>query len=128
MEKKTELSAEEKERRKRILKEKLPSGPPRKSLRKMNVDPETLLNNEPIHYFSNKTYSKSTEKGDFGAYQYNTGDHHIVFEDYPPRLPVEVHLNKSKFIHKVALIELHSSTDGRTDNLTSAVIESHCND
>merc|ERR1719447_1289652 len=88
-EKKAELSAEEKERRKRILKEKLPSGPPRKSLRKMNVDPETLLNNEPIHYFSNKTYSKSTEKEDFGAYQYNTGDHHIVFEDYPPRLPVE---------------------------------------
>ena len=82
-EKKAELSAEEKERRKRILKEKLPSGPPRKSMRKQNLDPETGLKNEPIHYFSNKIYTKR-------GTEFNTGDHHFVFEDDPPRLPVKV--------------------------------------
>jgi len=86
LEKKSELSAEEKERRKRMLKEKLPSGPPRKSMRKQNLDPVTGLKNEPIYYLANKSYTKY---GKNWKRQYNTGDHHFVFGDDPPRLPVE---------------------------------------
>ena len=57
-------------------------------MRKQNLDPETGLKNEPIHYFSNKNYTKMG--GPKMGAEFNTGDHHFVFEDDPPRLPVKV--------------------------------------
>ena len=56
----TELSEAEKARRKQIRKEKLPTGPPRKSARMQNLDPDSGLKVEPIHHFTNKNYSSNS--------------------------------------------------------------------
>ena len=107
VEKRSELSEAEKARRKQMQKDKLPSGPPRKSARKQNLDPDTGLKIEPIHSFTNKNCSSKDpllsrnnpmspeyispilECHPQREYEFNLGDHHFVFGDDSPRMPLE---------------------------------------
>jgi len=91
IEKRSELSAEEKERRKRVQREKLSLEPVRKSLRMQNIDAETGLQSkkEPSHYFSSRK-STMDPRWQTEIANSNNGDHHFVFGNDSPRLPLEV--------------------------------------
>ena len=90
IEKRSELSAEEKERRKRVQREKLSLEPVRKSLRMQNIDAETGLQSkkEPSHYFTSRR-PKNIPYGQSGIVNTNV-NHHFVFGNDSPRLPLEV--------------------------------------
>jgi hypothetical protein len=91
VEKRSELSAEEKERRKRVQREKLSLEPVRKSLRMQNIDAETGLQSkkEPSFYFSSRKTTMDP-KWQTDISNINNGDHHFVFGNDSPRLPLEV--------------------------------------
>ena len=80
IEKRSELSAEEKERRKRVQRERLSLEPVRKSLRMQNIDAETGLQSkkEPSHYFSTQK-TTINPRWQTEITNSNNGDHHFVF-------------------------------------------------
>ena len=102
IEKRSELSAEEKERRKRVQREKLSLEPVRKSLRMRNIDAETGLQSkkEPSHYFSTRK-TIMDPRWQTETTNSNNGDHQFVFGNDSPRLPLEVNPLKKYFDRKL---------------------------
>ena len=98
IEKRSELSAEEKERRKRVQRERLSLEPVRKSLRMQNIDAETGLQSkkEPSHYFSTQK-TTINPRWQTEITNSNNGDHHFVFGNDSSRLPLEVNPLKKYF-------------------------------
>ena len=96
------INEKEKERSKRVQKIKLSLEPVRKSLRMQNIDAETGLQSkkEPSFYFSTrKTTINRRWKTEIT--NSNNGDHHFVFGNDSPRLPLEVNPLEKYFDRKL---------------------------